>query len=628
MKNSLRQIFRTPLKTGLFCMIFIWGTMLFTVGLNLWSEISEKIEAADSVFVTIGSVSQKEQSTIMEERWDAGLKEYTYYETNVYGDFLEPEILESLNVEYVSSPKQRPYFGACSPGSITGGELTDESITGISLVEIRALEDCVPEDPVPVEVVRVLWGTRSLLGKTIAFCDHRTRQPEALEAGKTYITCIGVNPVNAEKHEGFTGIMEYMPLRIYKNQTKLWLESGDILSDEGRRWEKIAGALKTCHEKMIPVTPISDLQLLWPFHDGDAVLAEGRGIGQAEYESGAKVCLVSQKFAQFNGLQVGDNLPLDFYFADYKYPLCEVASEYGGLMMEALDDDGNPLDAFQKSEYEIIGIYSYPVTLTSDPHSFAANQIFVPDRSVSEDFADHVLESGPMQAYNTSFRIQNGSAERFMEEFSKLPESTFLEIEFDDGGYETFAAKMRNTRIVAGALFFAGLGLLFVTIAFLMYFMILKQRRRTAVEQALGMTKRQCIVSLLGGIMVLTVVCGTVGTAAGMKMSHVVQEAAENGEEGFSTAYTKGILKESAGKDSIEKDDIGKESAGKESIGKESTGKERAEKEAEPQNRAGKMWIRGSLVVVCETGGVLLLALFFISRNLAAAPIRVLSMKL
>lgn len=59
MKNSLKQIFRTPLKTGLFCIVFICGTILFTVGLNLWLEISDKIKTADEAFVTIGMVSQK-----------------------------------------------------------------------------------------------------------------------------------------------------------------------------------------------------------------------------------------------------------------------------------------------------------------------------------------------------------------------------------------------------------------------------------------------------------------------------------------------------------------------------------------------------------------------------------------
>lgn len=174
MKNSLKQIFRTPIKTGFFCIIFIFGTVLFTAGMNLWLEISEKIQIADETFVTIGMVRQKEQSTRMEGWWDAGLKDYDYWETEVYGDLLPADVLNSLDIDYISGPRQRPYFGAVSPGTMTGGEHTDDFGVSSFLVEIRALEDCVPDGPVPVEVVRVLWGTGSLLGKTIDFCDHRT----------------------------------------------------------------------------------------------------------------------------------------------------------------------------------------------------------------------------------------------------------------------------------------------------------------------------------------------------------------------------------------------------------------------------------------------------------------------
>lgn len=558
----------------------------------------EKIKAADETFVTIGTVRQKEQSTTMEGQWDAGLKDYIYQETKVFGAFLEPEALESLDVEYISGPQKRPYFGAFSPDILTGGELTEESVTYEALVEIRSLEDGVPTGPMKVEVTRVLWGDHTLLEKKIDFCAHRTEEPDPLEAGKTYITFIGMNPINVEKHEGFTGILEYMPLPVYENQTQLWHEvtEGFYETQEGMRWEAIAARMEMCHEKMVPVTPVCDLQLLRPFHDGDAALVEGREIEGQEYESGAKVCLIPQDFAKLNGFHTGDHIPLEFYFADDKNPLCEAAWIGGGLSVLALDADGNALDAFGTGEYEVVGIYSYPVTVTNDPYAFGSNQIFVPEGSVSENFEDHMVEHGPMQAYNTSFRIKNGSAGTFLEEFAKQPESSLLEIEFDDGGYGAFASQMRNTRIVAGVLFAAGLTLLLATIAFLMYFMVLKQKRRTAVEQALGMTKRQCVVSLLGGIVVLTAVCGTVGAAAGMRLDRAVQEAADSGEE-FSSAYTKGLLEE------------------------------RTEKEVVLEAGGGNTWGTACLVVVCETGLVCALALFCIHQNLRAAPIRVLSAK-
>lgn len=719
MKNSLKQIFRTPVKTGLFCLIFLFGTMLFTAGLNLWIEISEKIKAADETFVTIGTVEQKEQSTVMEQWWDAGLQDYIYQETETYGDFLTTDLLEKLDIDFIIAPRQRPYFGAYSEGLRTGGELTDESFTGIFLAEIRVLEDavsefaakadapgtdvqkadasgtdvrkadasetdvpesdvpepdvpgaCVPDHPIPVEATRVLWGSESFSGKKIYFCDHRTEQPEPMEAEKTYLTFLSMNPVNADKHKDFEGT-EYMPLRLYENQARLWYEVTEDFygTEEGIRWEKIAGMLKLCYESMLPVTPVSDLQLLRPFHDGDAVLEEGREIDPSEYESGAKVCLVPQKFAKQNDLRTGDHFPLQFYFADYQYPLCQVGLGNGGLDMEALDADGNVLEPFQESEYEIIGIYSYPVVLTSDPHAFVNNQIFVPENSITEDFQNHVVGRGPMQAYNTSFRIKNGSAEKFLEEFSRLPESSLLEIEFDDGGFEAFASKMKNTRIVAAVLFFAGFALLLATIAFLMYFMIWKQKRRTAVERALGMTNRQCAVSLLSGIVLLTAVCGTAGAAVGMQMDRAVQKAAVSGEEEFSTAYTKGILEEEGragegtssavdegGRMSLAGDEdeerristVGEDIAKKENLSDKADGsgmeKENpsdgnsTEKEIR-QDQSGtehdllqtdnseNKWITAFLIAVCETGLVWLLALFCINRNLRAAPILVLSAK-
>ena len=753
MKNSLKQIFRTPVKTGLFCLIFLFGTMLFTAGLNLWIEISEKIKAADETFVTIGTVEQKEQSTVMERWWDAGLQDYIYQETETYGDFLTTDLLEKLDIDFITAPRQRPYFGAYSEGLRIGGELSDESFTGIFLAEIRVLEDavsefaakadvsetdmpgtdarkadasetdvsgtdvqkadtpgtdvrkaeasetdvpesdvpesdvpesnvpgvCVPDHPIPVEVTRVLWGPGSFSGKKIYFCDHRTEQPEPMEAEKTYLTFLSMNPVNADKHKDFEGT-EYMPLRLYENQARLWYEVTEDFygTEEGIRWEKIAGMLKLCYESMLPVTPVSDLQLLRPFHDGDAVLEEGREIDPSEYESGAKVCLVPQKFAKQNDLRTGDHFPLQFYFADYQYPLCQVGLGNGGLDMEALDAGGNVLEPFQESEYEIIGIYSYPVVLTSDPHAFVNNQIFVPENFITEDFQDHVVGRGPMQAYNTSFCIKNGSAARFLEEFSKLPESSLLEIEFDDGGYEAFASRMKNTRIVAAVLFFAGFALLLATIAFLMYFMIWKQKRRTAVERALGMTNRQCAVSLLSGIVLLTAVCGTAGAAIGMQMDRAVQKAAVSGEEEFSTAYTKGILEEEGragegtssavdegGRMSLAGDEdeerristVGEDIAKKENLSDKADGsgmeKENpsdgssTEKEIRQdgsstekeirQDQSGtendllqtdnseNKWITAFLIAVCETGLVWLLALFCINRNLRAAPILVLS---
>ena len=64
------------------------------------------------------------------------------------------------------------------------------------------------------------------------------------------------------------------------------------------------------HYHSVPVTPVSDLNLLMAFYNGDAYVIEGRAFEQADYEEGRKVCMISRYFARNNGLKAGGRLPL------------------------------------------------------------------------------------------------------------------------------------------------------------------------------------------------------------------------------------------------------------------------------------------------------------------------------
>ena len=51
----------------------------------------------------------------------------------------------------------------------------------------------------------------------------------------------------------------------------------------------------------------------------------------------------------------------------------------------------------------------------------------------------------------------------------------------------------------------------------LLYFFVVKEKKRTAVERSLGMSKRQCRVSLLAGLMILTIIAAGVGAQLGFQ---------------------------------------------------------------------------------------------------------------
>ena len=56
MKNSLKQLLRTPMKTALFFFLMTAATALLVLGANLWLNTQAKIDAAEGLFVTLGTV--------------------------------------------------------------------------------------------------------------------------------------------------------------------------------------------------------------------------------------------------------------------------------------------------------------------------------------------------------------------------------------------------------------------------------------------------------------------------------------------------------------------------------------------------------------------------------------------
>ena len=81
--------------------------------------------------------------------------------------------------------------------------------------------------------------------------------------------------------------------------------------------------IRVWREEIIPWTQVNqnsaavvltdNLYGTYNFNTGAASMLEGRAFTQAEYDTGALVCLVSAGFARHNGLAVGDEIAMDFY---------------------------------------------------------------------------------------------------------------------------------------------------------------------------------------------------------------------------------------------------------------------------------------------------------------------------
>lgn len=586
-----------------FCIVML-STVFFTLGCSLWMGVHDSINRMKDTFTTIGTVTQKPDHMVMEKKWDAALQDYKVREKSNYTQILDTDILNNLDVPYIRKLEKRPFYGAVSPDFITPYG-ADDTGGGALIMEFSPLEDCVPNGPVEVEVKKVYWGDGdpSMVGNTVFFCDHYREHTKPLEVGKRYIAFAMWNVI--DKHSKENCVMEYAPITILlgRNQTLDWEEiDADFWNtDTGIVWKNFIDEIDKLSCKAVPVTPTGSTKLLSSFHDGRAVVVEGEDINVEEYGDGSKVCLISQTFAERNHFEVGQKIRLQMYFTDDKCSTRENVISMGGIIVgmfrtDILTPEGGKYDVFYEADYTIKGIYSYEIVGSGNQHELATDEIIIPSASVPEENVRNIIAEGPMQGYNASFQIENGGINDFYKEFYKLPESSLLEVTFDDKGYERFSSQMNNLQMIAIIIFLAGFVSVIASSAFLLYSAIIRQRKRTAIERAFGMTRRECRASLLTGIMVLAIIASVAGGIVGGIANKKILSAVSLEEDYFSLMYSKGIAANEDEKISV----------------------------AVNQDIVRKSIV---LAVGVEVAGVFAMSLFLIGRNLKINPIYLLGVR-
>jgi len=518
-RNSIRQLMRTPRKTILFLLLILAAGMLLTLGGALWILNSRNIKAYEQNFITIGTVEQKATSISQIESWDYLDKEYRIFQRPVYGELIPPTVLDFNGADYIQKPEKRPYYGSYNPEY-----KFDKGSYSISVVEITPLEDGIPNQPVEVMISRILFSDQVREGQTIRICDESLVDPKPLYKGRTYV--LGINEMLFQN--GNDWVTQYLPTSVivsrqyYPNGTLIPSElTDDTLYYEvteefykeeiGKRFLEYAKSLKQ-FEQVLPVTGTNATILLMPFYEKDAYLCQGRDITEEEYEKGEKVCLISQKFAKNNQLTVGEDLHLQLYYANYRN---STAGDYfDNAIIAELNAKGEAYPVFEDSYYTIVGIYDIASGVNNGVYGLAKNEVIIPSESIENSDSNNILSYGPMKSDTTSFQIPNGSVEEFMKQWGKLGYDQ-LEIKFYDRGYSTLKAGMDNMKNMSMALMAVGFVMVIFILLFFSHLFITKQVRRTAIERSLGMSRGECMGSLLIGILVILILGSALGSMIG-----------------------------------------------------------------------------------------------------------------
>lgn len=548
-------MWRSPVKSLLFFLLIAICAFFLALGGTFWYMGNDELQNFDEKFKTVGTVEQKYEGTEKGASWDPEKQIYEYYSRGYFGKWIDDDVLADLDgADYILEPKQRPYFGAYIEDLYDG--IGSPNMGTVVAVPVKT-GTMYPS--LLMRVVRTIDGTMEK-GELFYLCDHQNRTPDVLEEGKEYVMQIIMmtyahGPAVSEGEE----VMEYwLASGIHSSQYNMEKEKvydpvneeeryydevtdGFFETERGRRWLKME-QYQDLAMHTIPVQPTDGTCLLMHFYNNEARITEGRDITEKEYKEGAKVCLVPGNLAMRLGKKLGDTLTLPLYYADYSRSVGEASAlgTAGASLANILNAKGEVYGVFNEQEYKIVGIYAAE-DKGSGAYSAGENEVVIPWNAVPEDcWENNIVGWYPMKGSTTSFQIPNGTIQEFQEKWDSLGIDE-LEIRFYDMGYTQLQENLQNRKLMSVVFLASGCVMAVMILFFFSSLFITGQRERIAVERLMGRTKRQCTVSILTGMLLLSAAGCIVGSTAGWLVSGKAAQCAGDTIE-FDRTYCDNVI--------------------------------------------------------------------------------------
>ena len=175
--------------------------------------------------------------------------------------------------------------------------------------------------------------------------------------------------------------------------------------DSGDDW---SAAIEVANKRAYPLNIITadNLSSFLQFNQNLAEIVSGRNFSKDETGAGVRVCIIPKELAQKNELEVGDTITLSVF--ETGYPSVELydtsfmyCDYYNDKDWDYKNDRPTSWIGARRSgfrawmpsryeygareagpiEFEIVGIYSAPRPLKSDPHNIPLNTVFIPEKS-------------------------------------------------------------------------------------------------------------------------------------------------------------------------------------------------------------------------------------------------------
>ena len=291
----------------------------------------------------------------------------------------------------------------------------------------------------------------------------------------------------------------------------------------------------------LPVLGTECLETMYVFLESQATITQGRTFTQEEYDSGAKVCILSELVAANAGIQAGDQIPISQFLSN---STIDTMSTDGMLNNPGLGSNPAPSEFVTENEtFTVVGIYRLETSWTDSSYSITPNTIFIPQKAqisggfggVSQEIPGTTFEIDGIKFTNPpsidergvfgvflSVKLKNGMMENFLRDISQSNlADQFLTF---DQGYEAAQASVKDVVQSAEKMFLiAILGWLLLLALYLLLYQG-TQRKNLGIMRSLGAQPRQARRYLFGSGMLLATLGLVIGTAVSGYVMSLVQD--------------------------------------------------------------------------------------------------------
>lgn len=311
----------------------------------------------------------------------------------------------------------------------------------------------------------------------------------------------------------------------------------------------------TMAQHTFPVLGTECVESMQYFVTNAATITQGRTFAREEYDTGAKVCLISEALALTGNITAGDTISLSQY-------LC---GNYAEGNLSLYDGTGTLLNdpsvgsvpfphglTTRDEQFTVVGIYRLERSWEQSAFSFTPNTVFMPQKAQIEggfgggstavqemlthyridettgylekvEFLEEVVYNNGSYGVYLSVKLKNGRMQEFLDALPELGLTDHVFLTFDQGYDAAWESIQTVIRAAEKLLVIAVAGWALLLMLYVVLYQS-RQRHNLGIMRSVGASPQQARRYLFSGGIIPAAIGVCVGTALSGAVTHAIQD--------------------------------------------------------------------------------------------------------